>query len=167
MVHVKTALVGAGLAILALATIAAPAAAEAKSFNITGIGQDGEFYFEVEGLAGKNPTIALSAGDEVTITYTTESNVHNLHIGEPVNKQTQILGAEKSETVTFTVPSTVSKIEYWCDPHKVSNNMMGIMTIAGGTPPPTSNEESKSTPGFGAPLVALALAGAVLLLRRK
>lgn len=167
MVHVKTALVGAGLAILALATIAAPAAAEAKSFNIKGIGQDGEFYFEVEGLAGKNPMIALSAGDEVTITYTTESNVHNLHVGAPVNKQTQILGAEKSETLTFTVPGTVSKLEYWCDPHKVSNNMLGVMTVAGGTPPPTDDEESKDTPGFGAPLVALALALAVVLVRRQ
>lgn len=170
MNRTPVALLAALAALLAIATLAPVASAEAKSFTVTGFAKDGAFYFEFEGITGQNPTVPVAAGDVVTITYKTDSNVHNFHVGAPVNQQTTIVGPDAAaQTLTFTVPSTAATIEYWCDPHKASNNMKGTFAVSGtSTPTPTPTPSAKSdTPGFEAAFAVLALAGAVLLARRS
>lgn len=164
MVSSKVILLGAVVALLALAP---SAAAEAKSFNVTGHVTDGQFFFTFEGIEGNNPTVPVAAGDVVTITYKTDTNVHNFHVGAPVDKQTTIVGPDgEAQTLTFTVPDSAATIEYWCDPHKGSG-MMGTFTVSGANPPANGGDDTKDTPGFGAPLAVLAIAGALLLARRR
>lgn len=153
----------AALALVVLVASAGGASAASKSFTVTATNDDeGNYWFEFEGVAGKNPTVEVAAGDEVTLNVKIGAGVHNLHVGAPVNRQTEILSEGQDEVLTFTVPSGASTIEYWCDPHK-GLNMAGKFTIAGAEAPPATKE----SPGFEAGVLVVALGAAVLLLRRR
>ena len=139
--------------------VAAAGAAQAKdvSFTFTGESDRAQHYFLVEGVEGKNPTLRVDPGDNVTITFAVGSGVHNLQIGEPIKEGTPILGADEgSRTVAFTVPESWSgrAIPYFCLPHK--SVMAGEFRVSGE---PTGEPE-RSTPAPGLAAAALAFASA-------
>lgn len=77
-----------------------------------------------------NPaSIDVGAGQKVTVTFKNTGTVeHNFSITSL--KVNQDLEAGKTATVTFTAPSTAGDIEYFCEYHKASKNMVGTLHVA-------------------------------------
>ena len=73
-------------------------------------------------------TISAKAGQKVTVSFKNDGSVeHNFSISSlNVDKD-----AEKgaSETVSFT-PTQSGDIQFFCKYHKVSNNMVGTLTVS-------------------------------------
>lgn len=166
---IRSGFIAAVLAVAAIGAAAGPAAAAAKSFTAMGTQADGEFFFEFEGVDGRNPTVTLDPGDEVTITFTSTEGVHNLHVvGLGIDEKTDTLQAgDAASVLTFTVPADAAgkKIDYWCDPHK-GLNMAGVFQVSGEAAP-GDGDSTKEAPGVEAGLLALAALGAALLVSRR
>jgi plastocyanin len=74
-------------------------------------------------------TIDATPGEKFTITFkNTGSAEHNFSITSL--KVNQDLEAGKTATVTFTAPSTAGDVQYFCEYHKDSKNMVGTLHVA-------------------------------------
>lgn len=106
------------------------------SIVLTGHGEGGAFFFQMEGASGRNPTITVQPGQEVTVTLRTVSGaIHNFCTDATGEKKCLPLTGEGEEnTLTFTAPSEPGSFQYWCDPHK-SSGMKGTLKVgaAGGS----------------------------------
>jgi plastocyanin len=73
-------------------------------------------------------TISAKAGQKVTVSFKNDGSVeHNFSISSlKVDKD---LEKGASATVSFT-PSQAGSIEFFCKYHKVSNNMVGTLTVS-------------------------------------
>ena len=85
--------------------------------------------FHVEDIAGANPTMALTAGEQVKVTIRNEDRgmLHDFSIPEwGVRTGGVEWGDERS--ITFRVPATASTLSYICTPHSVM--MSGRITVS-------------------------------------
>lgn len=74
-------------------------------------------------------TIDAKPGEKFTITFkNTGSAEHNFSITSL--KVNQDLEAGKTATVSFTAPSTAGDVQYFCEYHKDSKNMVGTLHVA-------------------------------------
>ena len=74
-------------------------------------------------------TIDAKPGEKFTITFKNDGAAeHNFSITSL--KVNQDLEAGKTATVTFTAPSTAGDVQYFCEYHKDSNNMVGTLHVA-------------------------------------
>jgi len=74
-------------------------------------------------------TIDATPGEKFTITFKNDGAAeHNFSITSlNVNKD---LEAGKSTTVSFTAPSSAGDVQYFCEYHKDSKNMVGTLHVA-------------------------------------
>ena len=73
-------------------------------------------------------TLDVGAGQKITLTFkNTGTAEHNFSITSL--KVNQDLEAGKTATVTFTAPSTAGDVEYFCEYHKASKNMVGTLHV--------------------------------------
>lgn len=154
-----------GLAFLLL--LAAPSAlAAAKTINVIAK-DDGSATqsFEIGGV--KNADIMADPGDVLTINLTNQgSQPHDFHVKDLSNFKvpaTNFLTASgQSAQGTLTIPSDAKgkTYSYDCQVHPVT--MLGSIKVSG-----TADSGKSGTPGFTAALAFAAVAGAVLLLRRR
>ena len=74
-------------------------------------------------------TIDAKPGEKFTITFKNDGQAeHNFSI-KSLNVNTD-LAAGKSTTVTFTAPSSAGDVQYFCEYHKDSKNMVGTLHVA-------------------------------------
>jgi plastocyanin len=88
-----------------------------------------DMSFLVQDIAGPNPTLALTAGEQVKVTIRNEEKgmLHDFSIPEwGVRTGSVEWGTERS--VTFTVPATASTLSYVCTPHSMM--MSGRITVS-------------------------------------
>lgn len=106
----------------------APAAPQQVEIRMFGHQEGSSFYWTVEGYNGRNPTLTLPAGAQVTVRVSSASGFHNLQVeGNPASP---FFDEDAGEVVyTFTAPESGS-ITYWCVPHKGSG-MQGTIRIQG------------------------------------
>jgi plastocyanin len=73
-------------------------------------------------------TLDVGAGQKITLTFkNTGAAEHNFSITSlNVN---QDLAAGKTATVTFTAPSSAGDVQYFCEYHKDSKNMVGTLHV--------------------------------------
>jgi len=102
----------------------APSSPTPVELTVTGHDDDG-FYFTVDGLTGKNPTIRLPPDTHVVVTFTSKSGVHNFN-ADAFGK-TEIIGGGATTSLEFDTASE-GTFEYWCDPHKGSG-MKGVIEV--------------------------------------
>lgn len=73
-------------------------------------------------------TLDVGAGQKITLTFkNTGAAEHNFSITSL--KVNQDLAAGKTATVTFTAPSTAGDVQYFCEYHKDSKNMVGTLHV--------------------------------------
>jgi plastocyanin len=73
-------------------------------------------------------TLSVGAGQKINLTFkNTGSAEHNFSITSL--KVNQDLAAGKTATVTFTAPSSAGDVEYFCEYHKASKNMVGTLHV--------------------------------------
>jgi plastocyanin len=136
-----------------------------------------EYWFEIEGLDGRNPDLELTPG----VTYTVNmENVgdepHNLRFPEPIDVATEIIGPGESDSITFTVPEDAEgEDEYWCDVHLVLGHVGTLRFTAAEDPSPPEDPEpappepeevtpdDPGVPGWVWGLVALVVLAAIIL----
>jgi plastocyanin len=149
----------------------APGDGVPAEFTVTGHdAPDGEMWFEVEGLEGRNPPLVLEPGVTYTVTFINEGPdlVHNLHFGEPIGAATEILPVGMQEVITFTVPEDASGVdEYWCDPH-LTMGMVGPLGFGEEpepdvTPPEPEPDEEPAVDPFTPDEQMVRLAGAAVI----
>lgn len=167
--------------VLGLLLLASTAAAQ-ETLQVTAHDDDG-FYFTVEGLDGKNPTITLRPGAEYSVHFVNEgpTHVHNLAFGGPIDESTAIIASGENQTLNFTVPEDASDdAQYWCDPHR-GVGMLGDVEFSaengeggngegrdGGNGTGDGGDGgSNGIPWPGGTLLLTALAGLALLRRRS
>lgn len=88
-----------------------------------------DMSFLVENVGGLNPTMALTAGEQVKVTIRNEDKgmLHDFSIPEwGVRTGSVEWGTERS--ITFRVPATASTPSYICTPH--SAMMSGRITVS-------------------------------------
>jgi plastocyanin len=88
-----------------------------------------DMSFQVEKVGGLNPTMALTAGEQVRVTIRNEDKgmLHDFSIPEwGVRTGGVEWGDERS--ITFRVPATASTLSYVCTPHSVM--MSGRITVS-------------------------------------
>ena len=160
--------------------VAGPAAGQAtKELRITAHDEgppdmQGEraFWFEVDGLEGRNPEMVLQPGEVVHVVLVNRGSVaHNILFGGPIQEQTPLAEPNATAELDFTVAANATGgATYLCVPHQVVG-MRGALGIGGPVPP-----EAGGVPPLrrqylvpGAPALASALAGAALafLARRR
>lgn len=102
-------------------------------------------WFEVEGVEGRNPEIALVAGSRVTFVLENRGSVeHNLHLPDPPGGVTRLVAPGETRTITVDVPANATgRALYWCDPHRQIGMSGDIVFRA---PPPTPAPSSDPTP---------------------
>ncbi len=151
---------------LAVTFLAPAAAAETIEWTITGHNENGEYWFEVDGVEGRNPALSATAGDDVKVTFTNVGDqVHNVAFASPISKKTDIIGTEENRTLEFKIPTGASgAIEYVCEPHQALG-MKGTLTVQGKEGEGAA--EQKESPAASNILVALGVAGLALVLRRR
>jgi plastocyanin len=88
-----------------------------------------EMSFHVEDIAGANPTMALTAGEQVKVTIRNEDRgmLHDFSIPE-WGVRTGVVEWGDERSITFSVPATASTISYVCTPHSVM--MSGRITVS-------------------------------------
>ncbi|MBV8693548.1 MAG: cupredoxin domain-containing protein [Actinobacteria bacterium] len=70
----------------------------------------------------------VKAGQKVTVTFKNDGQAeHNFSITSL--KVNQDLEAGKTATVTFTAPDKAGDVEYFCEYHKASHNMVGTLHV--------------------------------------
>lgn len=157
-----------GLAFLLL--LAAPSAlAAAKTVKLETTHASGAYIFRTVGSTDKNPTIEVDPGDTVTLNLTNNDppanpSSHNFHatgVTGAVAPATGFITRNGTAQATFTIPADKGKeYTYVCDVHP--SDMVGKIKVSG-----TADSGKSGTPGFTAALAFAAVAGAVLLLRRR
>ena len=88
-----------------------------------------DMSFQIEDLAGPNPAMALTAGEQVKVTIRNEDKgmLHDFSIPEwGVRSGSVEWGSERS--ITFRVPSAAATLSYVCTPH--SQMMSGRITVS-------------------------------------
>lgn len=108
-----------------------PAQPQAVELVVLGHQDGSAFYFTVEGYEGRNPTISVPAGAEVTIRFSSASGFHNIQVqGNPASPYVDESAGEI--VYKFTAPESGS-VAYWCVPHRGSG-MQGTIRVqaAGG-----------------------------------
>ena len=88
-----------------------------------------EMAYHVENLSDRNPTLQLSSGEQVRVTFRNEDRgmLHDFAIPLlSVGTGTVPFGAEK--TITFKVPASPAGLNYVCSPH--SAMMSGRIVVA-------------------------------------
>lgn len=125
------------------------------TITLTGNGAGGAFFFALDGQTGRNPTLTVAPGQEVTVILKTVSGaVHNFCTDASGEKKCTPLVSEGDEaSVTFTAPETPGSFEYWCDPHR-SSGMKGRLTV-GTAPVPTQGGGSGTGEEFNGETVDL------------
>ena len=115
------------LALLVIVPLALGLGACGKSKKSTS-GSSSSTTLEAQDFKFVPATLSVSAGQKVTVTFkNTGSAEHNFSITSlKVNKD---LEAGKTATVTFTAPSSAGDVEYFCEYHKASKNMVGTLHV--------------------------------------
>ena len=73
-------------------------------------------------------TLSVKAGQKVTVTVKNAGTVpHNFSISSLNVNQDLTVG--KSYTVTFTAPSATGDVQFFCEYHKDSKNMVGTLHV--------------------------------------
>lgn len=109
---------------LALLTVVAPAAAAAPDDAKLALqafdAGEADYWFEAEGLTGRNPTLTFPAGTRVVVTLHNDAHLHhNVHFGEPLDRATRQIGPGGSVIISLDVPADANgAARYWCDPHR-------------------------------------------------
>jgi len=88
-----------------------------------------DMSFQVENVGGLNPTMALTAGEQVKVTIRNEDKgmLHDFSIPEwGVRTGVVEWGSERS--ITFRVPANASTLSYICTPH--SAMMSGRIVVS-------------------------------------
>jgi plastocyanin len=88
-----------------------------------------DMTFVVQDIAGPNPTLALTAGEQVKVTIRNEDKgmLHDFAIPEwGVRTGSVEWGTERS--ITFRVPAAASALTYVCTPHSMM--MSGRITVS-------------------------------------
>jgi plastocyanin len=88
-----------------------------------------DMSFIVQDIAGPNPTLALTAGEQVKVTIRNEDRgmLHDFSIPEwDVRTGSVEWGTERS--ITFRVPAAASTPSYVCTPHSMM--MSGRITVS-------------------------------------
>jgi plastocyanin len=88
-----------------------------------------DMSFLVQDIAGPNPTLALTAGEQVKVTIRNEDRgmLHDFSIPEwDVRTGSVEWGSERS--ITFRVPAAASTLSYVCTPHSMM--MSGRITVS-------------------------------------
>ncbi|HVL47695.1 MAG TPA: PGF-CTERM sorting domain-containing protein [Candidatus Thermoplasmatota archaeon] len=179
----------AGFVTLAIATSLLPGAFAAehagegmgKTLRVTAHDEGTEYWFEIEGMPGRNPTMMLEPGKNYTVMFHNNgSQMNNLKIGAPLNVSSPMVAAGKNATMNVTVPMNATGTgQYWSDPFRLMGMegmvQYGAMNQTGDpngnqTGGPDETVAPTPTPGFGA-VFALAAIGAALVavraLRRR
>ena len=88
-----------------------------------------EGHADGEGLRVQPDHHRRTPGEKFTITFKNDGSAeHNFSITSL--KVNQDLEAGKTATVTFTAPSTAGDVQYFCEYHKDSKNMVGTLHVA-------------------------------------
>jgi len=85
--------------------------------------------FFVPGDPTPNPTIAVAAGEAITLDVRNEDGpgvLHDLAI-DPLNLATGLLQPGQAAQVTFTAPDRPASLDYYCRPHALT--MRGILKV--------------------------------------
>lgn len=149
------------LALLALILTLPGAHATRGELGVTAHDNGYEFWFEVEGVAGRNPEVRVEPGARVTVRFTNDgTSPHHFRIGPPVDDELECcVGPGGGASFTFEAPFDAGHVAYWCEPHR-SLGMEGRLAVAAAP-----EEPSRSLPW---PLaVTLAAAAAAALARKR
>jgi MYXO-CTERM domain-containing protein len=170
-------LLAAGLLLAFVPSAAVAQSSGQTSFDLETHADGGAYFFTLQGQTDHNPTLNIPANTQITVTIHntggSSATTHNF-CDEYDNKCSDYVNND-GDTAKLTFTSTSSDAGYHCQPHQ-SLGMHGTFHIAsanGGstssstTTSSTTTSGGKSSPGFELAGVALAIAGAVLLLRRK
>lgn len=155
--------------LLAFAALLLVAPAAARELKVAAHDDGIQFWFEVEGVSGRNPTLQADPGETLDIQLSNPgTSPHNLKI-TGVGGTPCCTAAGGLANATLTLPTAPQAIRYFCEAHP-NLGMEGILNV--GTPAPASTPAAQgSTSGSaGASLPALlALAGlaVALALRRR
>lgn len=137
----------------------------ALELHVTAQDDGGQFWFEVEGFAGRNPDIRVAAGQEVHIHFTNNGTVaHNFQVGDGATALGGVAcclpaghhAAAEAEG-SFTAPTHDAQLAYYCEPHR-ELNMAGHILVGDGSP--------RTAPAPAAAWLALGLLGLASLARR-
>jgi hypothetical protein len=165
----------AGVVLLLAALLAAPLA-RADSLTVVahnegapGSRNEHPYWFTVEGLPGDDPTLNLTPGEHVDITFRNVGDrPHQLQLGDPIDAGTGLVEPNATATLSFVVPTNVTEAPsgYWCALHKPIG-MAGAVSIGGAPASKAPLSESTRTDLLPAPQVGLliAIALAVALAR--
>lgn len=122
-------------------------------------------WFEVDGYAGRDPTLRLAPGDTVHVTFTNEGT-HAHSFDTSFGAGTPLLAPNATATLDLTVPGDTTSGAYWCDAHRVIG-MAGAIDLGHGVSAANVSESRLPlVPAPALPLLALALALALALRRR-
>ncbi|MEK6985068.1 MAG: hypothetical protein AABX89_01630 [Candidatus Thermoplasmatota archaeon] len=156
-------------AFLALAALLLVVPAQARTLTVAAHDDGIQFWFEVEGLPGRNPTIPSDPGETLDIQLSNPgTSPHNIKItgigGTPC-----CTGAGGTAEATLVLPSTAQAIRYFCEAHP-NLGMEGILNV--GTPAasttPTAQSSTSGSAGASLPaLLAVAGLAVALMLRRR
>lgn len=121
-----------------------PEPAGPVEITILGQGGEGTFWWTVEGYEGRNPTLSVPTGAEVTFHFETITGaVHNLKVGDlPVSKAI----AEGAAPIDYvwTAPETDGSVVYICTIH--GKAMSGTINV-GAAPAPGGGEGAGAITG--------------------
>ncbi len=96
--------------LIAIAIFAPAASAATVEWTITGHNEDGEYWFEVDGLTGKNPMLNAKAGDDVTVVFNNVgSQVHNVAFASPISKKTEIIAGGENRTLSIRADKPIKR----------------------------------------------------------
>lgn len=120
------------LALVLLLVLAAPVAgARAVAFDLEAT-RDG---YRLAGSTASPPTLAVEAGDEVTLRFTNHApSAHNVHLGAPLNVSSPCCQRPgESFEVRFTVPADASGgVPFWSDADP--EGMRGVLLVGAPLP---------------------------------
>ncbi|HEX2022733.1 MAG TPA: hypothetical protein VHH36_08460 [Candidatus Thermoplasmatota archaeon] len=156
-------LIGICLILLGLAAVPVASAQEACKTSFTLVGkEDSKWYLDGAGAA--NPTLTACPSSAITFTVRTEGSLpHNFQV-QNGPEATATLGDGEEATYTWNSGAAGSSATYVCLLH--GTGMSGRINVAQTAGAATGGDEKKS-PGLELAGLAIALAGAALVLRRK
>lgn len=124
----------AALAVLATVSALAPGADARQptpAFNVTAHDDGLAFWFEVDGLPGRNPTIPVDPGATVTIHLRNNGTVRHDFWAHPLGGVPCCLEPGATGNGTFIAPMSDTGIPYHCTLHKGAG-MAGRFTVGAG-----------------------------------
>lgn len=127
------------------------------------------FWFTVDGMEGKDPTLNLTPGEDVTIAFTNAGDrPHQLQLGAPIDQGTGLVEPNGTAALSFRVPANVTTAAtgYWCALHKPIG-MAGAVSLGGAPASKAPLSESTRPDLVPAPPLAWALAAVALAAWRR